>query len=80
MHDKLLNYGRGDKNKRDDDLPPGFIGVRGRRGDMLRMYRNYLENVASAKASMLAPQGDDMKNKMIKKSNAYKDGFLGVRG
>lgn len=70
-----------EKSKRDDDLPPGFIGVRGRRGDLLRMYRNFVDNVAGAKNSMLvAPNVDGVKRKMSKKNNAYKDGFLGVRG
>ncbi|XP_027198792.2 uncharacterized protein LOC113793025 [Dermatophagoides pteronyssinus] len=55
-----------DKEKREDDIPPGFIGVRGRRFPM------YLQDLRS-----VFPMGSNQKKDA---PNIYRDGFLGVRG
>lgn len=66
--------------KSDDDVPPGFIGVRGRRSrreldDMMQALLNNMLN-----ANLVQNMAD--KHQVNKKSNsiAYKEGFLGVRG
>ena len=72
-------------NKRDDDLPPGFIGVRGRRSNTDQQ----LSSLEDLYRKVLAHNGQNMlispseAKGMIKKgdnTNVYKDGFLGVRG
>ena len=69
-------------SKRDDDLPPGFIGVRGRRSNIDSsiedIYRKFMARngqnmlITPAEAKGLIKKGDN--------TNVYKDGFLGVRG
>ncbi|KAH9526088.1 uncharacterized protein LOC124495592 [Dermatophagoides farinae] len=55
-----------EKEKREDDIPPGFIGVRGRRFPFtLRDLRSLFHLVPNQKKDA---------------SSIYRDGFLGVRG
>lgn len=84
---QLANTYPNDKMKRDDDIPPGFIGVRGRRTprtvkrspvsdqDLHDLLRRLIQDQSGNLRS-----GNPFIKGQSKKSDAYKDGFLGVRG
>lgn len=80
----LFSSAVNEKNKRDDDVPPGFIGVRGRRSR--REFEDILRTLLNNHPNLIMPAADghnSMKpGQALKKSdsNAYKGGFLGVRG
>ena len=72
----------GRMSKRDDDLPPGFIGVRGRRSNIEPTFEDFYRKILAHNGQnmLISPSEAKGLSKKGDQTNVYKDGFLGVRG